>query len=132
MAGTGLDWTFAEKAQGADWSAFVMRTVSLMLSVGGMLVTALLLGLVSDAIGSKVDDLRKGKAPVLENGHTLIIGCVVLLASAGSVYQWHCNKALHVCGPQYYNHLYMPNTGAAGGATRSSACSRSCAWGESA
>ena len=92
MAGTGLDWTFAEKAQGADWGAFIMRTVSLMLSVGGMLVTALLLGLVSDAIGSKVDDLRKGKAPVLENGHTLIIGCVVLLASAGSMHQWYRHK----------------------------------------
>ncbi len=44
------------------------------LQVGGMLVTALLLSLVSDAIGSKVDELRKGKAAVLESGHTLIIG----------------------------------------------------------
>lgn len=132
MAGTGLDWTFAEKAQGADWGAFIMRTVSLMLSVGGMLVTALLLGLVSDAIGSKVDDLRKGKAPVLENGHTLIIGCVVLLASAGSVHQWYHHKELHMCGLKHYNCLYISNTAAAGGATRSSACSRSCVWGESA
>lgn len=74
VAGAGLDWTFAEKAQGTDWGSLLMRTVSLLLSVGGMLVTALLLGLVSDAISSKVDDLRKGKAPVLETDHVLIIG----------------------------------------------------------
>ena len=55
-------------------AATQIRSVSLLLSVCGMLVTALLLGLVSDAIGSKVDDLRKGKAPVLECDHTLVIG----------------------------------------------------------
>jgi hypothetical protein len=42
--------------------------------VGGMLITALMLGIVSDAIGSRMDELRKGKSEVLEAGHTLILG----------------------------------------------------------
>ena len=52
----------------------MVRGVSLMVSVGGMLITALLMSLVSDAIGSKLDELRKGKAAVLESEHTVIIG----------------------------------------------------------
>ena len=74
MAGSGLDWTFSDRALESSWNALLVRGVSLMVSIGGMLVTALLLGLVSDAIGSKVDDLKKGKAGVLESDHTLIIG----------------------------------------------------------
>lgn len=52
----------------------MVRCVSLLISVGGMLVMALLMSLVSDAIGSKVDELRKGKAAVLESDHVVIIG----------------------------------------------------------
>ncbi len=74
LAGSGLDWTFNERAQEGTWDALVRRSVSLVVSIGGLLVTALLLSLVSDAIGNKVDELRKGKAAVLECGHTLIIG----------------------------------------------------------
>jgi cell shape-determining protein MreD len=74
VAGSGLDWTFSDKAIDTTWSALLVRAVSLMVSVGGMLVTALLLGLVSDAIGEKVDELKKGKAAVLESNHTVIIG----------------------------------------------------------
>lgn len=74
VAGSGLDWTFSDKALEGGWNALMVRGVSLMVSVGGMLVTALLLGLVSDAIGEKLDELKRGKAGVLESGHTLIIG----------------------------------------------------------
>ena len=51
-----------------------VRGVSLIISIGGMLITALLLGIGSDTIGDKVDDLKKGKASVVECEHTLIIG----------------------------------------------------------
>ena len=33
-----------------------------------------MMGLVSDGIASKMDELKKGKSDVLENGHTLILG----------------------------------------------------------
>ncbi|GAX81504.1 hypothetical protein CEUSTIGMA_g8932.t1 [Chlamydomonas eustigma] len=74
MAGSGLDWTFNDRAIEESWRALAVRIVSLTVSIGGMLVTALLLSLVSDAIASKVDELRKGKTAILETDHTLIIG----------------------------------------------------------
>lgn len=74
VAGSGLDWTFSDRALEGGWDALLVRGVSLSVSVGGMLVTALLLGLVSETIGDKLDELKRGKAGVMESGHTLIIG----------------------------------------------------------
>ena len=76
VAGSGLDWTFTDSAHEGTWGALAVRLVSLLVSVGGMLVTALLLGIISGTIGNKVDELKKGKAVVVESGHTLIIGWV--------------------------------------------------------
>uniref|UniRef100_A0A0D6R3B5 RCK N-terminal domain-containing protein n=1 Tax=Araucaria cunninghamii TaxID=56994 RepID=A0A0D6R3B5_ARACU len=39
-----------------------------------MLIFAMMLGLVSDAISEKVDSLRKGKSEVIESNHILILG----------------------------------------------------------
>eukprot|EP00798_Chlamydomonas_sp_ICE-L_P014481 gene14481-20505_t len=71
-------WAAVDSA-GLDYSSneadsLPVRVVSLALSIGGMLVTALLLTLVSESIGKKVDDLKKGKSDVLESGHVVIIG----------------------------------------------------------
>ena len=43
-------------------------------ALGGMFITALLLGIVSDAVGDYVDDLKKGRSDVLETNHTLVLG----------------------------------------------------------
>ena len=40
-----------------------------MVSVGGMLVTALMLGIVSETISDKIEDLKKGTSDVLEDNH---------------------------------------------------------------
>lgn len=56
VAGVGIDWTFA----GDEDRSTVERLVALFVSLGGMLVTALMLGIVSDTIGEKMDELRKG------------------------------------------------------------------------
>ncbi|XP_031124534.1 ion channel CASTOR-like isoform X3 [Ipomoea triloba] len=50
------------------------RLVSVSISFGGMLIFAMMLGLVSDAISEKFDSLRKGKSEVVEQNHTLILG----------------------------------------------------------
>jgi len=50
------------------------RAISLAISLGGVLVTAILLGLISDAIGEYMDGLREGRSDVVEAGHTLILG----------------------------------------------------------
>ncbi|EIE23062.1 hypothetical protein COCSUDRAFT_584, partial [Coccomyxa subellipsoidea C-169] len=70
--GVGIDWTFAGEA--VEYGGFLVRATAVFVSLGGMLVTALMLGIVSDAIGDKIEDLKKGKSDVLEAAHTLILG----------------------------------------------------------
>lgn len=69
LAGVGLDWTFV-----SDEDGLMTRLVALMTSLGGLIVTALMLGIVSDFLSSKMDEIREGKSRVLEKNHTLILG----------------------------------------------------------
>lgn len=70
-----LSWTFvADSGNHADQTGMGPRIVSVSISSGGMLVFAMMLGLVSDAISEKVDSLRKGKSEVIEMDHVLILG----------------------------------------------------------
>lgn len=70
-----LSWTFvADSGNHADQTGTGPRIVSVSISSGGMLVFAMMLGLVSDAISEKVDSLRKGKSEVIEMNHVLILG----------------------------------------------------------
>ena len=43
--GVGIDWTFAGEA--VEYGGFLVRATAVLVSLGGMLVTALMLGLVS-------------------------------------------------------------------------------------
>lgn len=50
FAGVGIDWTFSEEWNTTEGvSSFVGRLVSMFISLGGLLITALLLGIVSGA-----------------------------------------------------------------------------------
>ncbi|CAA3010031.1 ion channel DMI1 [Olea europaea subsp. europaea] len=70
-----LAWTFvADSGNHADRVGTGPRIVSVSISSGGMLIFAMMLGLVSDAISEKVDSLRKGKSEVIESYHILILG----------------------------------------------------------
>ncbi|XP_050376558.1 ion channel DMI1-like [Argentina anserina] len=70
-----LSWTFvADSGNHADTEGIGPRIVSVSISSGGMLIFAMMLGLVSDAISEKVDSLRKGKSEVIERNHILILG----------------------------------------------------------
>lgn len=70
-----LSWTFvADSGNHADTVGVGQRIVSVSISSGGMLIFAMMLGLVSDAISEKVDSLRKGKSEVIESNHILILG----------------------------------------------------------
>ncbi|XP_002526461.3 ion channel DMI1 isoform X2 [Ricinus communis] len=70
-----LSWTFvADSGNHADRIGTGPRIVSVSISSGGMLIFAMMLGLVSDAISEKVDSLRKGKSEVIEKKHILILG----------------------------------------------------------
>ena len=50
------------------------RIASLVITVAGIFVAASLIGIISSAFDSKVEDLRKGGSKVLEKDHTLILG----------------------------------------------------------
>lgn len=52
----------------------LVRAVAIMTTLCGVGVVALLIGLVSSTIGDKIEDLRKGKSPVIDENHTLILG----------------------------------------------------------
>ncbi|KAF6147870.1 hypothetical protein GIB67_014450 [Kingdonia uniflora] len=70
-----LSWTFiADSGNHADRVGTWPRVVSVSISSGGMLIFAMMLGLVSDAISEKVDSLRKGRSEVIERNHILILG----------------------------------------------------------
>ncbi|XP_058215030.1 ion channel DMI1-like isoform X2 [Rhododendron vialii] len=68
-------WTFvADSGNHADIVGARPRIVSVSITSGGMLIFAMMLGLVSDAITERVDSLRKGKSEVIESNHILILG----------------------------------------------------------
>lgn len=51
----------------------MVRLVATLSTLSGVFVVALLIGLVSSTIGEKIEDLQKGKSPVIDHGHTLIL-----------------------------------------------------------
>lgn len=51
-----------------------VRFVAVLATICGLGVVALLIGLVSSTIGDKIESLRKGESPVIDEGHTLILG----------------------------------------------------------
>lgn len=68
-------WTFvADPGTHAGAEGTAERFVSFMITIGGMLVFALMIGIISEFIGEKVDELKKGKSRVIESGHTLMLG----------------------------------------------------------
>ncbi|KAK9082772.1 hypothetical protein Scep_029243 [Stephania cephalantha] len=70
-----LSWTYvADSGNHASSEGVGPRLVSLSISFGGMLIFAMMLGLVSDAISEKFDSLRKGRSEVVEQNHTLVLG----------------------------------------------------------
>lgn len=66
--GSGLDWGFINSTSPS------LRLIAVCTNVGGLVLTALLLSIISDAVQTKYDSLRKGESSVTETGHTLIIG----------------------------------------------------------
>ncbi|HYP22093.1 MAG TPA: hypothetical protein VEV43_00810 [Actinomycetota bacterium] len=51
-----------------------LRVASLAATIGGILIVSSLIGLLANGISDRVAELRRGRSPVLETGHTLILG----------------------------------------------------------
>jgi hypothetical protein len=53
---------------------WTFRILSLIATIGGILVVSSLIGLLANGISDRVAELRRGHSAVLETGHTLILG----------------------------------------------------------
>lgn len=60
-------------AVGGD-SGWAFRTVMLLVTIGGIFVVSALIGVLNAGLEAKIEQLRKGRSKVLENGHTLLLG----------------------------------------------------------
>lgn len=50
------------------------RIIMFIVTLGGIFIISTLIGVVNNAIETKLEELRKGRSLVIENGHTLILG----------------------------------------------------------
>jgi voltage-gated potassium channel Kch len=69
----GLMRTLDPGTMGGD-QGWLFRVLMLVITIGGLIIVASLIGIISGAFDAKVDELRKGRSKVLETDHTLILG----------------------------------------------------------
>ncbi|MEZ5189854.1 MAG: NAD-binding protein [Schumannella sp.] len=69
----GLMRTLDPGTMGGD-EGWMFRFLMLVITIGGLIIVASLIGIISGAFDAKVEDLRKGRSRVLEHDHTLILG----------------------------------------------------------
>ncbi|MGX5680086.1 CASTOR/POLLUX-related putative ion channel [Schumannella luteola] len=69
----GLMRTLDPGTMGGD-QGWLFRLLMLIITIGGLIIVASLIGIVSGAFDSKVEELRKGRSRVLEKDYTLILG----------------------------------------------------------
>jgi ion channel POLLUX/CASTOR len=55
-------------------TGWAFRIFMLIITIGGLIIVASLIGIISGAFDSKIEELRKGRSKVLETDHTLILG----------------------------------------------------------
>ena len=53
---------------------WLFRVLMLLVTIGGLIIVASLIGIVSGAFDAKIEDLRQGRSRVIESGHVLILG----------------------------------------------------------
>jgi hypothetical protein len=70
-----MSWTFvADPGTHVTVEGLLPRLVSVVITLGGFFSFALLVGLIAEGIGERVDQLKRGRSRVVESGHTLILG----------------------------------------------------------
>eukprot|EP00037_Helgoeca_nana_P023945 m.250825 g.250825 ORF g.250825 m.250825 type:complete len:755 (+) comp26494_c0_seq1:148-2412(+) len=50
------------------------RVIALVVTVGGLLLSALIVSVIGDNISNQLDELRSGVVPVVESGHSVVLG----------------------------------------------------------
>jgi hypothetical protein len=57
-----------------DSTTALVAFTGIAVTLGGILVFSMLIGILSSKIGEKLDELKRGKSTVIEEGHTIIVG----------------------------------------------------------
>ncbi|MFN5175258.1 MAG: potassium transporter TrkA, partial [Ignavibacteria bacterium] len=55
-------------------NSFSYITLMLIATLGGMVLISILIGVLNSGIAKQLDDLRKGRSLVIEDGHTVVLG----------------------------------------------------------
>ncbi|HOJ77940.1 MAG TPA: potassium transporter TrkA [Bacillota bacterium] len=59
---------------GGDQGSFLFLLAMLVITLGGIFIISMLIGLITTGIENKIETLRKGRSRVLEENHTVILG----------------------------------------------------------
>ncbi len=59
---------------GGDQGAPGFVLAMFLITLGGIFIVAILIGIISTGIEGRLDELRKGRSRVIEDGHTVILG----------------------------------------------------------
>lgn len=74
VAWAGLMRTLDAGTMGGDQGGWPFLLLMLAVTLGGIFVVSILIGILTTGIESKLDELRKGRSFVAESGHTVILG----------------------------------------------------------
>ena len=58
----------------SDDSGVLFRTFTVAITVIGVFLGAALIGVIASGLDARIEDLRRGQSPVVETGHTVILG----------------------------------------------------------
>lgn len=70
----GLMRAMDSGAIGGDEGSWIYLTAMMVVTVTGIFVLSILIGILTTGIESKLESLRKGRSRVIEQGHTVILG----------------------------------------------------------
>jgi ion channel POLLUX/CASTOR len=69
----GLMRTLDAGTMGGD-AGWGFRIMMFIVTIGGIMIVSALIGIISNSISNKIEELRKGRSFVVEKNHTLILG----------------------------------------------------------
>ena len=74
LAWAGLMRTLDSGTMGGDTGGWLFLLMMLATTLGGIFIVSTLIGILSSGLEGKLDELRKGRSFVAEQGHTIILG----------------------------------------------------------
>jgi ion channel POLLUX/CASTOR len=74
LAWMGLMRTLDAGTMGGDEGSWIFLLLMFAVTLGGVFVISILIGLLTTGIETKLSSLRKGRSLVIENNHTIILG----------------------------------------------------------